>query len=120
MPAHQPDPDCADRSRRAGVVKPAAVVERFPLPHFPGRANAGGAPEGGVAAEIPCPVETQVDMEHQGVVKMQEKVLAVGLRFGQRVAVEQGRAGREPSLRAAHGQRLTTENVVELASQPAY
>ena len=45
-------------------------------------------------------------------------MLSVGGRGRQDVAVQQGRAGREPPLRAGDRQPLPRENVTELARQP--
>ena len=60
-----------------------------------------------------------MDVQHHGVVKVQEEVLAVGARTRQVLAVQQGRAGGEPALRAADGQRLAGEDVPELLRQAA-
>ncbi len=125
MPADQPDAHGAPGLGRAcvlsrpGVVDNSAVVENLALPDLPRGADAGGPAERGVAAEIPGTVEPQVDVQHHGVVKVQEEVLAVGARIRQDLAVQQGRTGGEPALRAADGQWLAGKDVPELLGQAA-
>ncbi|BAS09411.1 hypothetical protein AHiyo4_28330 [Arthrobacter sp. Hiyo4] len=60
-----------------------------------------------------------MDVQHHGVVKVQEEVLAMGARIRQDLSIEQGCAGNEPALRAAHGQRLPGKDVPELLRQAA-
>ena len=106
------------RRRRGSVAAPAVVVD-LPLPHLAGRTDAGRAAEGGVPAEIPGPVEAQVDVQDQAVVE----VAGRGASRGRSAA-----ARTWPSSRAAPAanrpcgletaSRLARENVTELARQP--
>ncbi|GAC1377690.1 MAG: hypothetical protein NVSMB43_19170 [Pseudarthrobacter sp.] len=60
-----------------------------------------------------------MDVQHHGVVEMQEEVLAVGTGVRQHLAVQEGRTGCEPALRAADGQWFATKYVAELLRQAA-
>ena len=95
---HVGDRKASDGRRVIGFV-------HLPLPHLPGRPDAGRAPEGGVPAEIPGAVQSQVDVQDQAVVEVEEQMLAVGGRRGQDVAVQQGGPWREPALVAAHASK---------------
>ena len=76
------------------------------------------APRNGrVAAEIPRPVQAQVDPQHQAVVEVQKQLLAVRAGGQQRGPVEPAGAGGEAALRAGDGKPRAGENVLELAGQ---
>ena len=57
-----------------------------------------------VTAKAPRAVQAKVYVQHQGVVEVQEQVLAVCFGGYQGVAVQQGRSRAEPALRAGDGE----------------
>jgi hypothetical protein len=59
-----------------------------------------------------------MDVQHHSVVEVQEQMLPVRRRPQQRSPVQELRPGSETALGAAHGKRLTGENVTELAGEP--
>jgi hypothetical protein len=60
-----------------------------------------------------------VDVQHQRVVEVQEQVLSVRLGREQAMPVQQRRSPAEPALGAGNGERVTREDVAELAGEPA-
>jgi hypothetical protein len=58
-----------------------------------------------------------VDVQHQGVVKVQEQVLPVGISGNKDMPVQERRPRREPALRTGDCQPLAAEDVRELPRQ---
>jgi hypothetical protein len=114
---HQPHPDGAHWLRRAGVHGGSAVVEYFLLSHCAGSTDTRGAPEGIISAEVPGPVQAQVNVQEKSMAELEEKMLPVSLGSGESVSVQEPRTSGEPSLRAADTELFPQEDVPELPGE---
>ncbi len=73
-----------------------------------------------VSAEAPRPVETQVHAQHQLVPEAQEELLAVRVRGGEPLGVDQRGCGGKAALRRGDGKDLPAKDIVKLAGKSVY